>query len=238
VSRLEIRLFPSLKEPVSTTDTGAGVVPDGAEIFRDRNDSLFRPAVFSLRRWGNNDGKYKFYLESVKLLKKGEPTSLTAIPSTVVPGSFVTDVEASVLLETDGRVIFQRTDCGNIGNPISLDSATAWVEAYAARCADLEFEWAKQSQSVWLPPTRPKPPSALLRVLMALQARDGRATVSDLMADIETAHTTKVRRNNTRREVIWNPTLLKFDDENDQVVYLTEKGETYIQICKAAGVVT
>lgn len=234
VKSIEIRLFPKMREVVSIETNGHGQAPDGADVFRARNDFLFLPAVFVLQRFVDPRGRYKFFLQSVRLLEGQGSVAVDAIPSTFVPGAFMRDPDATIERTESGRIVVLDLDIRHSDNRASLGQAESWMREYAERCRARELELASSGVATWVPPVRPKPLSAMARILLAVSARGGSVLISDLTGDLYQKHGVAVRRNNTRREIRENPELIVFDSEDDERVVLTELGHLYVSIYTAA----
>jgi hypothetical protein len=67
-------------------------------------------------------------------------------------------------------------------------------------------------------------------VLQALSNGSGEATAAEIVNYIKANFAQNVRVNNTRREVLRNPTLLEFDEKDDQIVRITERGKQYLAV--------
>lgn len=113
--------------------------------------------------------------------------------------------------------------------------AAGWLRGFARGCRDREVAAARHDGARWIQPPRPPKPSALARVLVALQALGGEAPVPDVVDAVNRFFETNVRTNNTRREVLLHQELFEFVDEERKVIRLTDGGQEYLQAYLRAG---
>lgn len=230
---IELRLFPKLRVVVSAIDNGLGQPPEGVDVIRERGTFLRMPCIFSLVRESDEAGHGRFWLQTMKLLIPGQAGVVSAVPSSVVDGAFVTDVRLEVSFDGESVQVSPLGVIPRAGDG-TLPSVRAFLMAYAKMSMDSELSGAS-GMSRWIPPLRPQPPSALGRVVLALDALGGEAHQRDIVLQIHQQFGALVRTNNTRREVINCPDLLEFVAPDEQVIRLTEKGRRFCSVYRAAG---
>ena len=228
----ELAISPSWRLSVSTVNNGDGDPPIGAEA--TRGAAFLRKAfVFSIIRENRGDGTERFFLIEMRALGPDVVDEVTAMPSSVVPEAFMTDLRLTVqspnaeTMDVSELGTFEEVPTG------TLATGQRFLKAYAERCK--AFELAEHPFRVsWLPPHDPKT-TAVGRALVALNELGGEAFVPDVVATINRLFNTTVRVNNTRREVIRHPDLLEFHPDDDSVMRLTAQGRSFYSAYVAAG---
>lgn len=234
VRAIEIKLFPGFREIVSLEKNGHGHPPLGTEIYRSRHDFLFRPAIFTLQKFVDTKGRSKFFLQSVHMVERDERHLLSAIPSTIVPGAFLLENDLEVHHADGGRIDVNDVELWPGHEQINVVTADKWMMRYAKWCKRRELERAEAFAATWVPPAKPKTPSAIMRVLIALDDHGGSHLIGDLIASLYETYGVAIRRNNTRREVRNNHELVTFDTDDDERVSITPLGRLHVRIHKAA----
>jgi hypothetical protein len=235
VRRAELKFFPQVRESVSTTDDGNGHSPEGHTVFYNRNDFLFRPAVFGVERFVDPNRRYRFFLQSCQILDAGDSVEIDAIPSSVVTGAFLQPPSpVSVAVTSGGGVTIAGIDMCMRQSP-SLSSVRCMLVEFEQWAKAYEISVAERGEARWVKPVQPRRPSALYRLLIALSAKGGSAVVTDVIVEINRRFDTMVRRNNTFREIGRNRELLGSDEEDDDKIQLTPRGQLFVRIYQEAG---
>ena len=226
----ELSISPKWRLSVSTNDNGDHGLPIGAEATRGA-DFLRKLFVLSIIRENKGDGTERFYLTEMRSLDVGATDELTAMPS-VISGAFMTELRLTVSRNRDTLSIsdlgvFEEIPTG------TLAASRRFLNAYAASCRSFELAEHQIGRS-WLPPNNPKI-TAIGRVLVALNDLGGEAVVSDVVATINGLFNTRVRVNNTRREVIRYRDLLQFHPDDGSVMRWTAQGRAFHAVYLAAG---
>jgi hypothetical protein len=235
VRRAELKFSSSVRESVSTADDGEGRAPEGNALFQRQNDFLFRAAIFGVSRHVDQNERYRFYLKSCQVLSVGETETIDAVPSSVVTGAFLLLPSPVVVSATSaGGVTIAGSPIGSTQQPNVTTMGRLLVD-FESWARDIEITVAETGNGKWVRPIHPRRPSALFRLMVALDARGGLAVVSDVIVDVNQLFDASVRRSNTFREINRNPDLLETDDEDDETIRLTPRGRLLIGIYKAAG---
>lgn len=232
--RIGIRVGPDAHIWVSAIDNGAGERPEGVEFLLEGNDFLFRPAVFVLER--RVQGRREtHYLLRMAFLDPGETAVVTALPSALVKGAYLVDVEVQVRRSTEDTLDVDGATSVHGLSGRTLGMAAGWLRAFARGCREREVDAARHEGTRWIQPARVPKPSALARLLVALDTLGGEARVSDVVHEINLLFDTTVRTNNTRREVLRHPDLLEFVGEDRRTVRITDVGTAYLSAYLRAG---
>ena len=235
VRRAELKFSCSVRESVSTTDDGQGNAPEGNSLFQRQNDFLFRAAIFGATRYVDQNGRYRFYLNSCSVLSSGEAAQIDAVPSSVVLGAFlVLPAPMWVSVAATGEVTIDGTSIGSTQRP-NLQTMGQMLSQFESWARDVEISVAEKGLGNWVRAVHPRRPSALYRLMVALDARGGSGVVSDVIADVNELFDTAVRRNNTFREITRNQELLETDSDDDDFIRLTDRGQLLVDIYKKAG---
>lgn len=228
----ELRISPSWRLTVSTTNNGDGEPPIGADATRGAQ-FLRKAFVFSIFRESKGDGTERFFLVEMRELSVGTVDELTAIPSSVVPEAFVIGLKLDVRCPTAETLsvadlgTFEELPTG------TLVSSHTFMRTYGDRCR--AFELADRPVRLsWLQPNEPKTTS-IGRVLVALDELGGEAFVPDVVAMINRLYNVTVRVNNTRREMYRHKDLLEFAPEDESVMRWTALGKAFHAAYVAAG---
>jgi hypothetical protein len=233
-SQAELWIGPDRRFFVSTVNDGAGERPIGADVIKGDGSFLRQPCVFWLIRESKSNGTERFHLKQMEALNLGDKATVTALPSNVVDGAFVTDRSFEIELRPNATLV---TPLGAFTDVTArtLDSARRWLSKYREACK--EFELAASTRELnWLPPTKTPEPSSLVRVLLVLRSLSGGvALATDVVAGINERFKLVVRVNNTRREVGAHPDLLEFVGADNKVIRLTDRGRAFIDVYVAAG---
>lgn len=228
----ELRISPSWRLTVSTTNNGDGEPPVGADATRGAQ-FLRKAFVFSIFRENKGDGTERFFLVEMRPLRKGAVDELTAIPSSVVPEAFVVGLKLSVeCLSSETLAVAELGAFEDLPTG-TLVSSNAFMRAYGDRSRT--FELAERPLPLsWLQPHDPKTTS-IGRVLVALDELGGEAFVPDVVATVNRLYNVTVRVNNTRREVYRHKDLLEFAEEDDSVMRWTALGKSFHAAYVSAG---
>ena len=229
--RIDIKLFPGLREVVSLDNDGEGGLPTGRDFFRQRNDFMFRPFVFRMWRQLDNRGKHVFWLQSAKLLETGTTDMLDAVPSSVIPGAFFrtpsmqTAVHIGEVLTIDGDSV------GEVGNP-SLVTWEVFLRRYADWCERYELDHGLQDNAVWIPPARRRAPPRLIRTLVALSELDGTASFERIRElDAKTYPRDRIARFALHNLFQEHSDLLQREDrDEDYQLTLTARGAQLVRV--------
>jgi hypothetical protein len=233
VKRAELKLFPGIRELVSITDTGFDGVPVGSHVFQNRNDFLFRPASFDVHRFIDANSRYRLFLQRIDVLEREDHAKVTAFPSSVVRGAFVLPHQPIDVAWHSGGVVVSGvllTDYPSANH----SSSDRLVEALSVWAKDKELELASTGQTTWIRAPRSPRPTALMRLLVSLDALNGRNTLSNLINEANRRFGTVLRRNNSLREINRSREYMAIGDDDD-VVQLTNQGKLLVSIFKAAG---
>ncbi|MDB4942642.1 MAG: hypothetical protein JWP97_2176 [Labilithrix sp.] len=230
--RVEITIFPGRRFSVGTTDNGDGDPPLNLAFLETSRDFLFRPTLYTLVRSVDERGREVFHLRDVRAVRSKFEGTITALPSAIVPGAFIFGLRFR-LSSADGRTL----QIGVLGpvdaSSASVKEARSWLGDYRGQC--LEYELSPSHKPI----RRMKPPkhvaTAIGRVVVSLQDLGGSAPVTRLVTEINARYDTTLRVNNTRREALFHPDLLEFDDHDPRVVRLTDRGILYATAYRAAG---
>lgn len=178
IKRIDLRLSMSMREAVSVEDSGGGGPPLGSALFRKRNDFLFRPFVFSVWRRIDSSGRHRFWLQSVKPLEheQSEVVFLSAIPSLVNPGGFMTSLQLPVSLAANGVVSIAGATVGAV-LPHNLETWAEFMSSFTKWCGQYELEHGLDEGVEWIQPPRPTIARSV-RIALALQELGGTSTVS------------------------------------------------------------
>lgn len=229
-ARIELHIFPRKRLTISSETDGAGGIPTGVEFLRNESDFLFKPALITLCREKDNiSGKEALYLQSMQLLDVGAEGEITAIPSSIVKGSYLIDLSIPVLRPDLDVLALSIGNISGLSAPRKLSRAESWLRVYKDLCINLELVEGSNDDSSWLAPATCPEPSSLVRVLVALAELGGRAPVKEITALIAERFDVVVRDNNTRREAIRHPDYLVFDAEDPKIISQTERGELYLR---------
>lgn len=236
--RIEVKLSQKLRLSLSAVDDGSGAEPVGTGFLHSEQDFLNRPALFTIFRRHDIFGVETFHLRRVDLVGDGLLT-VTALPSSAVQGAFLLGQKLQVRI-LDGQLV---TDIGTMALPSvhSLDAATGgWFAQWCRAIGDAE--WTQVGTTArYLAPLRPPAASALTRVLVAVHLLGGRALVQDAVDEVNRIFGVYVRRNNTRREVLRNPTLMSFEgDGDDDLIVLSptgrRQGELFVMATRGSAI--
>jgi hypothetical protein len=232
-AKVELHVSPRRMITVSSQHTGEGGIPEGIDYLESEHDFLRRPLVATLCRHTNALGREEFWLIRLELLKVGRPQKVTAAPSSIVDGAFLIGLDISMRIDDVGTI---HTSIGEVsGTEVrSLTGAKTWMERYLTLCEDHELALPQTAAVVYLRPVRPPKTSALARVILALDSLGGAAKLSKLVGHINLMFATYVRDNNTRREVLRNGRLLRFDETDDGTAMLTEAGKNWARLFQLA----
>lgn len=233
-NQIGIRLGPSTHVWVSAIDNGSGEQPEGVEVLQQGNTFLFRPAVFSVER-RLHAGRETFFLLRMKLLSAGDSAVLTALPSSVVQGAFLVDLEIQVKLVDDDQLSITGAPSVTGLSGRTLGMSAAWLRTFTHGVRPREMMVGQGQLGRWLHPVRPPKPSALARVLLALEKLEHEAPVADVVATINRLFNVNVRSNNTRREVLNNPELLRFVGDDQKTMQMTDAGQQFLTAYFRAG---
>lgn len=238
---VEIMLAPPSRRRglmLRTTDNGDGEDPIGVRKMRQTgSDLLFAPACFTLMRVVQaGEERDTTYLREVQNLPIGKGRKLTAIPSSVLDGAIMYNFEIGIHRTSANTIA---TDIGRIDgvNDRTLVGARKWMESFATLCEEFEIDPPAQVLRrirYWKPAKLPQA-TPLQRVLVVLRELGGRAHQSHLIAAIDERYGGNARTNNTRREVIRNPTLLAFADDDQRTITLLERGKKVAEAYIRAG---
>lgn len=228
---VEFRLFPDWREMVSAERDGQGSRPMGAEVFADRNNYLYRPAVITLQCVYDERLRSKYFLKSVVVLRDGDAQNISGVPSAVVSGAFVVDTPHRVSVQDRSLIID-----GRVLGPVGTNLATS--ERWMAAFRDLALEWeltlALAPEQEWQPtPAPPKRITSLNRIVLALESSGGEALFSSLLEVMAVFR--PLKRGSVRREILHHPEIVMFDLEDDAKVALTERGRRYAAVVRKAG---
>jgi hypothetical protein len=175
LKRIDIKFFPFMREAVSLEDDGSGSPGLGRHHFRERNDFLFRPFVFKVQRISDSTHRHRFFLLSSRLLDVNVPDRITAIPSTVVPGAYLIDLDLPIVV-SEGGLTIGNDYIGETPESPSFNTWESFLHEYGQWCQNYEFTRGATADAKWLPPSKAKPPTKTIRVLMVL-AELGEAAV-------------------------------------------------------------
>lgn len=236
---VEIVIFPRVGKHhrgrllVSTRDDGDGEEPLGVlPLQQGRREILWQPMLVTFMRVVEPGGRERTFLRQVKMLEVGGRGRATALPSSVVDGALLYGFSFQVRRIGRDRLTF---DLGAVKglDDATLDGARDWMDSYGALCKTFELQPAGRTTFRYWRPARPPSPTALQRILAVLK-KDGPALhQSELIALINERFGGPVRANNTRREVLENPTLLTFDP--GRVIRLLPAGEEVAAAFERAG---
>lgn len=229
----ELQLAPDVRVTVATDDDGDGALPFGADTLTRDRTFLRRPCLISLIRQHTEGSTPTFLLRGLQLLQRGSTVTATAIPSGVVPDAFVLGATIRVSYPELDRLTGDLGELSGFENG-TLESATHFFEQLANGAFAFELGPALNG-AAWLSSTRTGEATPLARVLTALAHQEGRAHVKMIRAVIQKRFGVQMLRNNTRREVLRNPELLKFDEHDPGVIYWTDLGAAYYQAYVKAG---
>lgn len=98
--KLEICIAPGTRIRLDSRKNDLEHPPVGIDTFLERDDFLFRPAIFTLVRERRDNGKPKYWLREARLIEDGAEATVTAIPSFVVDDAFLTRLSATVEIAT------------------------------------------------------------------------------------------------------------------------------------------
>ena len=228
--RAELRLSSSISEVVSTENNGFDRPPVGADVFQQAAGSyFFRPSVVKLDRFADDQGRYRWYLSSIAILKIDQTASISAVPSAILPGALFQHAALSVKRVSESDYELPGLTL-RLENPLTLSTAEKWMSDFFGYAAQYELKHGLDPDVSWVRPLKLKPASALMRVLLVLQKRGGTALLPDLISDVNALAESRVRRNNTRREIRNAPELAVFDPEDDELVHITAVGSQHALI--------
>lgn len=233
---IELRLLPRSprSSPIRVRAVGeaGGDEPEGVEYLRTRNNFLYEPFVVTLR-WQASEDDVSFALERVDTVT--DSPTIDALPSTIVDGAFLVGLKLPVQAVDRDTVDVALCRFSGVASP-SKASMESWLALYASAARELEFAEATTDSVKWLVPPTPPAPSALDRVAVSVDALGGSAAVDDVVEEIVRRYrpVRGVRRNNTRRVVIENPGLLRFETSG-RAIELTDHGRVYARVLRRAG---
>jgi|GEM_PF-3014214 len=231
-SRIEATIFPTRVLTVSAIDDGAGEVPSGAKLLPRTDDVLFRPTSFVLERRVDAKRRERFLLKGFEWLGVGSSETVRAIPSSIVKGAFLVDIELRV--ERPQENLLRVGDESYEGlRHRQLEASKKLVRWWAEQCKRLELTFAQLELGRWLPPAKPPKITALNRLLVALHGLGGAAHQSLAVAKVNEIFDTNVRVNNTRREVLRNPDKVEFGEGEEPILRLTSIGKAYARVWSA-----
>ncbi len=234
-SQIEATIFPARVLTVSATDDGEGEVPSGARLLPRTDDVLFRPTTFTVERRVNAKRRERFFLKGLEWLSTGESEVVRAIPSSIVKGAFLVDVEIVVERPDQERLKVGEDYYDGLQHR-QLEASKKLVLWWSEQCKRLELTFAQKNQGRWLPPAKLPRITALNRVLVALHRLGGEAHQSLVVAKVNEIFDVNVRINNTRREVLRNPEKIEFDEGDEPVLRLTSIGRAYAHVWSALGI--
>lgn len=229
VKKVEIKLFPRESQRLSIVDNGSGETPAGANIFKERNDCLFRPAYYRVSRYSDVDHE-RFCLSEISLLTRSSPHfKLNSFPSSVLPGAFVINQNMRIRLE-EGAIWIDEDCAFRLHGQYTLAHVTEVIDSYAEWCRQREFSLADSKESRWLRPLKTKL-SAAMKIVLALhklrQEKSSLSTIIEYLID-NFQHKGPVRRNNTRKYARTLPRYISFNE--DDIFTLTPQGVIYARI--------
>jgi hypothetical protein len=231
--QIELSLSGELREKLSITDDGNGATPRGVDAVQRHGDEFLRkPCIASIFSYLDENGDETVYLKEMRLIPPGGSDVVTAIPSGVVEGAYLTSVNLRVTVTAEGVI---QTPVGEWPNALTgnLPDARSWLIGYTT--AARAFELTQVSAGKWLRAVDVPPASAIQRILVALYALKGRARIPELLVEINRRFQVAVRVNNTRREINDNPLLVNLDETDDQIAQWTAAGEAYYRVYVKAG---
>jgi hypothetical protein len=236
MKRIDIKLFPGIRESVSLEDNGFGGPPLGREFFHERNDFLFRPFVFKMWRQIDEDGRHVFWLQSAKLVDIGSTEPINAIPSSVVPGGFFMSLDLTVSVRSSAILSIRTDAVGQVGNP-SLVTWESFLSRYASWCENYELEMGERDDAVWIPPTKQRSVSRLIRTLRALDELGGAAPFERIR---ELDGRADPRRDRIARWTLHNlfqehpDLLLREERDDDYEMIMTARGRQFLAVYRRA----
>lgn len=219
---------------VSAIDNGRGEVPEGANVVRQGNAFLYRPATFLLERQVRGE-RVVFHLLKMAFLDAGAEATLSAIPSSIVEGAFLADLELDVKVPREGDLTIASVGTLTGLSAVTVGAAANWLRDFMKQARVLELAASQHASSRWLVPPRPPKPTALARVLIVLADLGFEAPVPDVVQAINTRFDANVRTNNTRREVLNNPEFLEFTGDDSKEIRATEAGRKFVEVYQKAG---
>ena len=238
--QVEIMVFPPVGNHhrgrllLKTHDDGDGNEPIGVRPLQEGGDLLSHVMAVTILRIVDAHGRESTHLRKVKPLGVGGHVVVTAIPSSVVDGAVMYGLYLDVRRPSSNRIVCDLGAVKGTGQ-LTLRGAREWMEQYAARCQAYELAGHHNVPVRYWRPARPHAPSALHRLLVVLKAEGGAASQSHVVAQINERFGGNVRINNTRREVIHNPSLLAFDEEDRRIIRLLPDGEAVAAAFERAG---
>lgn len=240
-NQVEVVVFPPIDSHhrsrlrLSTRDDGDGNEPLGVRPFQEGDrDLLYQPMIFTVMKIIHPSGQETTHLRKVKALRSDGPGVVTAIPSSVVDGALIYGVNVAVRRPSPDRLVCDLGPVKGLSNA-TLRGAREWMDQWAAICRGFEIQPKPGTTVHYWRPSRPPPPSALQRLLVVLKAENGSAHQSHLVSLVNDRFGGSVRTNNTRREVLRNPTLLAFDEDDPQTIKVTPAGRELAAAFERAG---
>jgi hypothetical protein len=229
-SQVEVVVFPPIgshhrsRLRLSTRDDGDGNEPLGVHPFQEGDrDLLYQPMLFTVMKIIHPGGQEKTHLRKVRALAADSPGVVTAIPSSVVDGAVIYGVELRLRRPSPDRLVCDLGPVKGLSHA-TLRGAREWMEQWALVCRTFEVQPKPGATLRYWRPSRPPPPSALQRLLIVLKDEKGCTHQSHLVSLVNERFGGAIRTNNTRREVLRNPTLLAFDDDDPQTIRATLAG--------------
>jgi hypothetical protein len=230
---VEVTFFPpdrsrNYQLMLSTRNNGEGEEPLGVRPLQEGRELLLQPAVFTLLIEVDERGRQSVWLRRLQLLGPSEKIAINACPSFVLGGAYIGSLKIHVERLNADEI---KTDLGTVrgvGTP-TIAAARDWMAQYQALCRILELQLSERKRTFkyWRPTVMPSP-SSLQRLLLVLQELGGQGHQMQVVSRINERFGARVRTNNTRREVLQHPDLVRFGQEDDQTIVLQAEGERLV----------
>lgn len=222
VRRTELRVATNFVITVSMEDDGYGNVPVGVDILKSGHGGMFQPAVFSLIRRLYSSGRATWFLQRMLIVGDGIRCALDGFPSNVIDKALFKTAERTVSLHGRTLSIEELGGVHVIGE--GHQSATSWLVALQSLAAPYELSAAGSTETKWLPPTPIPAATALRRIIHVLGVLGRTARIGELVWGVNEKYGTRVRINNTMRELRAHNEFFEIDEDE---VQLSEAGRRW-----------
>jgi len=222
VRRAELRIGVNHLITVPTEDDGYGLVPMGADVLRMGRGGYFLPTVFSLTRRLYSSGRSTWFMQRMNILQESHQADVDTFPSSIIEKALfkVGDCRVSY----DGHVL----SVDGLGEAhvvgVGLDAATGWLTQLQSLAIVAELKATASPDTVWLPPAPFPQATAVRRIIAVLGTVDHETRLPELVSMLNDRFSTRVRINNTMRELRDHKDLFEVDED---MVKLTDTGRAW-----------
>jgi hypothetical protein len=210
---------------------------------------MFQPAIFAVRRVVTVGGVERFALRHVVHLGPGKAADINAAPCAFVERAYCI-FKTPMRVMQDGTSIRWTSGAFELGPDHTLVVAREMMTAFFLDTRRLELNSPDLLTYAVAP--RPRPLPSRERLLLALMDFEGPAQVKELVEAINKRGRSEaekfgwsfsdVRDNNTRREVLRNPELMRFVGDSDEaadagpddtshlkIIEITDEGKRHLK---------